>query len=34
MTFVPTSEGWLYVAAVMQLNTRKIIGLSMGGKIT
>ena len=34
MTFVPTSEGWLYVAAVMQLKTRKIIGLSMGGKIT
>ena len=34
MTFVPTSGGWLYVAAVMQLNTRKIIGLCMGGRIT
>jgi len=34
MTFVPTSEGWLYVAAVMQLKTRKIIGLCMGEKIT
>ena len=34
MTFVPTSEGWLYVAAVMQVRTRKIIGLAMGEKIT
>jgi len=34
MTFVPTSEGWLYVAAVMQVKNRKIIGLAMGEKIT
>jgi len=34
MTFVPTSEGWLYVAAVMQVKSRKIIGLAMGEKIT
>jgi transposase InsO family protein len=34
MTFVPTSEGWLYVAAVMQVQSRKIIGLAMGEKIT
>jgi len=34
MTFVPTSEGWLYVAAVMQVKSRKIIGLSMSEKIT
>ncbi len=34
MTFVPTSEGWLYVAAVMQVNSRKIIGLAMGDTIT
>jgi transposase InsO family protein len=34
MTFVPTSEGWLYVAAVMQVKTRKIIGLCMSEKIT
>ena len=30
ITFVPTSEGWLYVAAVMKVKSRKIIGLSMG----
>ena len=34
MTFVPTSEGWLYVAAVMQVKSKKIIGLSMSEKIT
>ena len=34
MTFVPTSEGWLYVAAVMHVKSRKIIGLAMGEKIT
>jgi transposase InsO family protein len=34
MTFVPTSEGWLYVAAVMQVRSRKIIGLAMSEKIS
>jgi putative transposase len=34
MTFIPTSEGWLYVAAVMHVKSRKIIGLAMGEKIT
>jgi putative transposase len=34
MTFVPTSEGRLYVAAVMQVKSRRIIGLAMGEKIT
>ena len=34
MTFVPTSEGWLYVAAVMNVKSRKIIGLAMGEKIS
>jgi len=34
MTYIPTSEGWLYVAAVMNVESRKIIGLSMGDKIT
>ena len=29
ITFVPTAEGWLYVAAVMNVESRKIIGLSM-----
>ena len=34
MTFVPTSEGWLYVAAVMSVKSRKIIGLSMSDKLS
>jgi transposase InsO family protein len=34
MTFVPTSEGWLYVAAVMNVKSRKIIGLSMNDKLS
>jgi len=34
ITFIPTSEGWLYLAAVMQVKTRKIIGLCMSEKIT
>jgi transposase InsO family protein len=34
MTYIPTSEGWLYVAAVMNVESRKIIGLSMSDKIS
>jgi len=34
ITFVPTSEGWLYVAAVMNMKSRKIIGLSMSDKLS
>ncbi len=34
MTFVQTSEGWLYVAAVMNVKSRKIIGLSMSDKLS
>jgi transposase InsO family protein len=34
MTLVPTSEGWLYVAAVMQVKSRKIFGLAMSEKIS
>jgi len=34
MTFVPTSEGWLYVAAVMNVKSRRIIGLSMSEKLS
>jgi transposase InsO family protein len=34
MTFVPTSEGWLYLAAVMNVKSRKIIGLSMSDKLS
>jgi transposase InsO family protein len=34
ITFVPTSEGWLYVAAVMNVKSRKIIGLSMSKQLS
>jgi putative transposase len=34
ITFVPTSEGWLYVAAVMNVKGRKVIGLSMSDKLS
>jgi len=34
ITFIPTSEGWLYVAAVMNVESRKIIGLSMSHKLS
>lgn len=33
ITYVQTSEGWLYVAAVMDLFSRKIVGLGMSGCI-
>ena len=29
ITFVPTSEGWLYVAVVMNVKSRRVLGLSM-----
>jgi putative transposase len=28
ITYVPTGEGWLYLAAVLDLFTRKIVGSS------
>jgi putative transposase len=34
ITFVPTREGWLYVAAVMNVRSRKIIGLSMQDRLS
>lgn len=30
VTFIPTREGWLYLATVMDLFSRKIVGWSMG----
>jgi putative transposase len=29
LTYIPTDEGWLYLAAVLDLHTRKIVGWSM-----
>jgi len=33
ITYIPTREGWLYLAAIMDLYSRKIIGLAMGQRI-
>ena len=30
ITFVPTRAGWLYLAAVLDLHTRQIVGWAMG----
>ncbi|WP_456791509.1 IS3 family transposase [Bradyrhizobium sp. USDA 4506] len=30
ITYIPTAEGWLYLAAVMDLFSRKIVGWAMG----
>jgi transposase InsO family protein len=32
VTFIPTKEGWLYLATIMDLYSRLIIGWSMGNK--
>lgn len=29
LTYIPTEEGWLYLAAVMDLHTRKVVGWAM-----
>lgn len=34
ITYIPTQEGWLYLAAVMDLFSRKIVGWSVGERMT
>jgi putative transposase len=34
ITYIPTTEGWLYLAVVIDLFSRKVIGWSMGERIT
>jgi transposase InsO family protein len=34
ITFIPTFEGWLYVSAVMNVRSRRIIGLSMSDQLS
>jgi putative transposase len=34
ITYIPTAEGWLYLAVVMDLYTRMIVGWSMGSRMT
>ncbi len=33
ITYIPTREGWLYLAAVEDLYSRRIVGWSMGERI-
>lgn len=33
ITYIPTREGWLYLSAVMDLYSRKIVGWSMGNHL-
>ena len=34
ITFIHTREGWMYVSAIMDVRTRKIIGLSMKDRLS
>jgi transposase InsO family protein len=34
ITYIRTSEGWLYLAVVMDLYSRKIVGWSMNRRMT
>jgi putative transposase len=34
ITYIPTREGWLYLAVVMDLHTRAIVGWAMDGRMT
>jgi transposase InsO family protein len=34
LTYIPTAEGWLYLAAVMDLFSRKIVGWAMDERMT
>ena len=34
ITYIPTREGWLYLAAVLDLYSRKIVGWGMSHQIT
>lgn len=34
ITYIPTDEGWLYLAGVMDLCGNKMVGVSMGGRMT
>ena len=34
ITYIPTDEGWLYLAGVMDLCGQKIVGISMDSRMT
>ncbi len=33
ITYIPTNEGWLYLASVIDLGTRRLVGYSFGARI-
>jgi transposase InsO family protein len=34
ITYIPTAEGWLYLAVVLDLFSRKVVGWEMSGELT
>lgn len=34
ITYIPTAEGWLYLAVVLDIHTRMIVGWAMDGRMT
>ncbi len=34
ITYIPTAEGWLYLASVLDLGTRRLVGYSFGAQMT
>ncbi len=34
ITYIPTDEGWLYLAAVMDMNSKRLVGWSMSDRMT
>jgi len=34
ITYIPTAEGWLYLAAILDLYTRRIVGWAMSDRMT
>ena len=34
LTYIPTDEGWLYLAGIMDFCTREIVGYAMGSRMT
>lgn len=32
ITYIPTNEGWLYLASVIDLGTRRLVGYSFGAR--
>ena len=34
ITYIPTREGWLYLAAILDLYSRRVVGWAMSDRIT